>query len=67
MNKVAEKTVAVMNDEELKALIDDHYAGEAQTLTTGAGVPLGKTKPLALKRSTSPSSGSAKFAARFRL
>ncbi len=25
-----------MNDEELEALIDDHYLGEAQTLTTGA-------------------------------
>ena len=36
MNKLAEKVVAVMNDKELEALIDDHYAGEAQTLTTGA-------------------------------
>lgn len=25
-----------MNDEELERLIDDHYASEAQTLTTGA-------------------------------
>ncbi len=25
-----------MNDDELNALIDDHYRGEAQTLTTGA-------------------------------
>lgn len=36
MNKLAEKIVAVMNDQELEALIDDHYAGESQTLTTGA-------------------------------
>ncbi|MEL7058755.1 MAG: DNA repair ATPase [Acidobacteriota bacterium] len=36
MNKMAEKIVAVMNDAELEAMIDDHYAGEAQTLTTGA-------------------------------
>ena len=36
MNKMAEKVVAVMNDKELESLIDDHYAGEAQTLTTGA-------------------------------
>lgn len=36
MNKMAEKVVAVMNDQELEAMIDDHYAGEAQTLTTGA-------------------------------
>ena len=36
MNKMAEKVVAVMNDDELARLIDDHYVGEAQTLTTGA-------------------------------
>ena len=36
MNKLAEKVVSAMNDAELEALIDDHYAGEAQTLTTGA-------------------------------
>jgi MoxR-like ATPase len=36
MNKLAEKVVPVMNDAELEALVDDHYAGEAQTLTTGA-------------------------------
>lgn len=34
MTKLAEKVVAAMNDQELDALIDDHYAGEAQTLTT---------------------------------
>lgn len=36
MNKLAEKVVAVMNEEELQALITDHYTGESQTLTTGA-------------------------------
>ena len=36
MNKLAEKVVAAMNDEELDRLIGDHYAGESQTLTTGA-------------------------------
>lgn len=36
MNKLAEKVVAAMNDAELESLIDDHYQGEAQTLTTGA-------------------------------
>ncbi|HSN97970.1 MAG TPA: AAA family ATPase, partial [Candidatus Nanopelagicales bacterium] len=36
MNKLAEKVVPVMNEQELEILIDDHYAGEAQTLTTGA-------------------------------
>jgi hypothetical protein len=36
MNKLAERIVPVMNDAELEQLIDDHYLGEAQTLTTGA-------------------------------
>ncbi|SEH04902.1 ATP-binding protein [Candidatus Venteria ishoeyi] len=36
MNKLAEKVVAVMNEEELENLITDHYQGEAQTLTSGA-------------------------------
>ncbi|MCP4702441.1 MAG: AAA family ATPase [Gammaproteobacteria bacterium] len=36
MNKLAEKTVAVMNDKELESLVTDHYQGEAQTLTSGA-------------------------------
>ncbi|MCA9632555.1 MAG: DNA repair ATPase [Myxococcales bacterium] len=36
MNKLAEKVVSAMNESELQALIEDHYAGEAQTLTTGA-------------------------------
>ena len=36
MNKLAEKIVPAMNDEELDNLIDDHYLGESQTLTTGA-------------------------------
>ncbi len=36
MNKLAEKVVSVMTDEELEILINDHYLGEAQTLTQGA-------------------------------
>ncbi|MET0027114.1 MAG: DNA repair ATPase [Candidatus Thiodiazotropha sp.] len=36
MNKLAEKVSAVMNDAELNALLQDHYVGEAQTLTSGA-------------------------------
>ncbi|MCB9596338.1 MAG: DNA repair ATPase [Sandaracinaceae bacterium] len=36
MNKLAEKVVAAMNDDELDRLVDDHYQGESQTLTTGA-------------------------------
>lgn len=36
MNKLAEKVVSAMNEDELQQLIDDHYASESQTLTTGA-------------------------------
>jgi hypothetical protein len=36
MAKLTEKVVAAMNDDELQRLIDDHYSGEAQTLTKGA-------------------------------
>ena len=36
MNKLAEKIVPALNEEELERLITDHYVGEAQTLTTGA-------------------------------
>ncbi|HEY7773898.1 MAG TPA: DNA repair ATPase [Marinagarivorans sp.] len=36
MNKMAEKISAVMTDEELMAMIDDHYQGESQLLTSGS-------------------------------
>lgn len=36
MNRLAEKIVPVMNEAEVEAAIDDHYLGEAQTLTSGA-------------------------------
>ncbi|HWO22153.1 MAG TPA: DNA repair ATPase [Kofleriaceae bacterium] len=36
MNKVAEKVVSAMTAVELDQLIDDHYRGESQTLTTAA-------------------------------
>ncbi len=36
MARLAEKIQPIMNDDELNALVDDHYRGEAQTLTTGA-------------------------------
>ncbi|WP_344259809.1 DNA repair ATPase [Streptomyces sodiiphilus] len=45
-NKLAERIVPVMNDEELEALIDDHYLAEAQTLTTGAEANLLKLAEL---------------------
>lgn len=46
MNKIAERIVPVMNDAELSAVVDDHYAGEAQTLTTGAEANLLKLAAL---------------------
>lgn len=46
MNKMAEKVATVMNDKELQQLIDDHYVGEAQLLTTGAEENLLKLKQL---------------------
>ncbi len=36
MNKLAEKVVPAMTADEVERLIDDHYVGEAQTLTTEA-------------------------------
>ena len=36
MNKMAEKISAVMTQEELMAMIDDHYQGESQLLTSGS-------------------------------
>ncbi len=36
MNKLSEKIVPAMNEQELDGLLRDHYMGEAQTLTTGA-------------------------------
>ncbi len=35
MNKMAEKVSAVMNENELLQLIEDHYLGESQLLTSG--------------------------------
>ncbi len=46
MNKLAERIVPVMNEVELEQVIDDHYLGEAQTLTTGAEANLLKLAEL---------------------
>lgn len=46
MNRLAEKIVPIMNDAEVRALILDHYRGEAQTLTTGAEANFLKFKEL---------------------
>ncbi|MFE7312128.1 DNA repair ATPase [Streptomyces sp. NPDC057555] len=46
MNKIAQRLQPVMNDDELAAVIDDHYTAEAQTLTTGAEANLLKLAEL---------------------
>lgn len=46
MNKLAERIVPAMNDQELEAAIDDHYLGEAQTLAAGAEANLLKLAEL---------------------
>ncbi|MFM9373038.1 DNA repair ATPase [Streptomyces sp. Da 82-17] len=46
MNKIAARIDPVMTDAELAALVDDHYAAEAQTLTTGAEANLLKLAEL---------------------
>nr|WP_187361116.1 DNA repair ATPase [Phytoactinopolyspora mesophila] len=46
MNSMAARVVAVMNEDELEAMVDDHYVGEAQTLTSGAEANLLKMAEL---------------------
>ena len=46
MNKIAEKVVPLMNDEELETLLFAHYDNEAQTLTSGAEANLLKLREL---------------------
>jgi hypothetical protein len=46
MNKLAEKLSPIMSEDELEALIDDHYQGESQLLTQGAEENLLKLKKM---------------------
>jgi hypothetical protein len=46
MNKLAERILPVMNDEELESVLDDHYVGEAQTLAAAAEANLLKLAEL---------------------
>ena len=46
MNKIAEKILPVMNEEELKTLVTSHYENESQTLTSGAEFNILKFKEL---------------------
>ncbi len=51
MNKITEKVVTIMNDEELETLIMSHYEGESQTLTAGAEANMLKFKEIVGKLS----------------
>lgn len=46
MNKMAEKVVPIMNDDELLTVVLSHYEGESQTLTTGAEANMLKLKEM---------------------
>ncbi|HWN96015.1 MAG TPA: DNA repair ATPase, partial [Methylomirabilota bacterium] len=46
MNRLAEKMVSIINDDEVQAIIVDHYRSESQTLTTGAEANFLKFKEL---------------------
>ena len=46
MNKIAERIVPIMNDDELQVLIMSHYENQAQTLTTGAEANLLKFRQM---------------------
>lgn len=46
MNKLAEKIVPIMNEQELETLLLSHYEGESQTLTSGAEANFLKLKSL---------------------
>lgn len=46
MNKIAEKIIPIMNQEELQTLLLSHYESESQTLTTGAEANLLKFKEM---------------------
>ena len=46
MNKLSEKIVPIMNDNEIQTLLLSHYEGESQTLTTGAESNMLKLKEI---------------------
>ncbi|MEW6157664.1 MAG: DNA repair ATPase [Verrucomicrobiota bacterium] len=46
MNRLAEKISPIMNDDEIRTLVQDHYRNEAQTLAQGAEANLLKFKEL---------------------
>ncbi len=46
MNRIAEKVLPLMTDEEVEQLVIDHYENESQTLTTGAEANLLKFREM---------------------
>ncbi len=56
MNKLAEKVVSAMTDDEIEQLVTSHYTSEAQTLTTGAEANLLKLGELRGRASTAETS-----------
>ena len=46
MNRLAEKILPILNDQEVDELVIDHYKSESQTLTTGAEANLLKFKEM---------------------
>ena len=46
MNRLAEKILPILNEQEVKDLVVDHYKSESQTLTTGAEANLLKFKEM---------------------
>ncbi|MEM0897173.1 MAG: DNA repair ATPase, partial [Verrucomicrobiota bacterium] len=46
MNRIAEKIVPLMTEEEVRTIVVDHYENESQTLTTGAEANLLKFKEM---------------------
>lgn len=46
MNKLTEKIVPIMNDEEINTMLIAHYSGESQTLTSGAESNMLKLKEM---------------------
>ncbi len=65
MNKIAEKVVAALTADEVQALLDDHYQGESQTLTTAAEQNLLKLAELRGRMTTAQSARWAEIKGEF--
>jgi hypothetical protein len=65
MNKIAEKVVSAMTATEIAQLVDDHYRGESQTLTTAAEQNLLKLAELRSRQTPEQSARWADIKAEF--